>query len=1041
MKHIKCLNCGHDVKVDERTSTGGNCPACGCFVKLDGEALIDAEKFKEAFSAECNAAKDDYVNGLPAKMNSLLANFKSKWESPEFPALWRGFVVECAQEAQKKGDKKVFENLKVHAHEYDLYCTGLDVYDVKKLAETPLYKELSRAYPDFFNGSDWYNLFDNDKDDDSLRDDLNFLLAHIEKNKDVKLAVEIFRKLAKRGEEGKNACKMYIYGLDSKVTGSDGIFSVKNIDARRAKLIRDINRYFQKYFPTETDFKVSKLWQNYSQKHAAALKKGIKTAVIVLAVIIIAAAGGSTGYGIWRNSPDSDTIVFNVEHVIELTYGEEPNLSGCTFTYKKHSGEVVTKPVTRDMLNGYDPENVGAQQTVYVEFGKKQTVITIRIYPAQLSVPQVVRQGNNISWEAVPNAKGFDVYVGSYLAVRLEATQLSYDLSGLDDKFFGNLTVMVRANASGDEPESNGKYSNSALSEGVDIVKLKTPSNLSYTGGVLSWEPVEGAADYLVTVNGNTQTRSTPSFPTALVQGDNSIVIVARSSDPNAVDGVLRTTLSYSKLDAVSSLVYTGGRINWNECAGATTYEVWVNGNLWKEFGTNWFDVAEEFTPVYGDGINQVGIVCKSSLLGVEASDMAAFDVCTRSRIRREDDAIAWEAVPADAVYEVTVNGATYTLTSPRLSISQFSPGLGIGANELSVTAKAGNQRIICETVKIVKLGIPEISVSGGEWVTDGDTKNLYALDKEEWSPTLPPIAGLAPGGHVVRAKKVGTDFEFDSETVEITVNKPDKPSIKIANEQIACYNQAEGYDLALYKSSVAEQTGIRINSLLEITEEGVWYIRAMFTGKNGTEAGVYFTDSEPSEPLQVVKLKAPLLKYDEERGLVTLADGEESGEIKIFYTDTDGTEKELIGGLTENLPRGMFEIYARRIARADNELTSENTPAALRPQVMNLNISLVLTIKNQNSLTATFRDFADMGEITFTYKLIYKKDGVTIGQKQSGGQMTVTADSPSQVLNYSMGVTFEPGYGIGDVTEIEMVATLSGNSQGQNIRGSVTIR
>ncbi len=107
-----------------------------------------------------------------------------------------------------------------------------------------------------------------------------------------------------------------------------------------------------------------------------------------------------------------------------------------------------------------------------------------------LSTPSDVRiSGHTLSWSAVAGATKYVIKVGT---ATYSTMAESYDLSGIIDPVEGTeYIIAVRAVGP----------TESAWSDELRAVYLEKPVQVSYSGNVLSWSPVIGAASYEVQVN------------------------------------------------------------------------------------------------------------------------------------------------------------------------------------------------------------------------------------------------------------------------------------------------------------------------------------------------------------------------------------------------------------------------------------------------------------------------------------------------------------------------------------------------------------
>ena len=127
-------------------------------------------------------------------------------------------------------------------------------------------------------------------------------------------------------------------------------------------------------------------------------------------------------------------------------------------------------------------------------------------------------------------------------------------------------------------PKTEG-YNSPAASEFVyNKTVLSTPSNLLLNGNVLSWNAVEGATKYEVTVNGTAYESAANSFDLTsvvdVVDGyDYALTVRALGATNSLVSDVL--VARYYELNPKVS--YVNGKLSWTPVIGAQYYEIQVN--------------------------------------------------------------------------------------------------------------------------------------------------------------------------------------------------------------------------------------------------------------------------------------------------------------------------------------------------------------------------------------------------------------------------------------------------------------------------------
>lgn len=118
-----------------------------------------------------------------------------------------------------------------------------------------------------------------------------------------------------------------------------------------------------------------------------------------------------------------------------------------------------------------------------------------------------------------------------------------------------------------------GAFAVSACSK-VDNM-LYTPQNVAYDGQYVTWNKVELADYYYVTINGGEKARSNST--TYAYQSDDTFeVTVSSVSDGEEKASTSQTFKPLAKINEV--FVSDNGEISWDAVAGANAYTVSVNG-------------------------------------------------------------------------------------------------------------------------------------------------------------------------------------------------------------------------------------------------------------------------------------------------------------------------------------------------------------------------------------------------------------------------------------------------------------------------------
>lgn len=184
-----------------------------------------------------------------------------------------------------------------------------------------------------------------------------------------------------------------------------------------------------------------------------------------------------------------------------------------------------------------------------------------------------VNDMEEVSWETVENATDYEVSIVSGGKTVTETTQAAnYSL-----KYFnrGQIEIKVKAKAYG---WNSADYAVKDYTKArLGAVKNET---LVMAGETLSWESVEGATEYEVTINGTIkQTVTDPNIELKeeYLGADKKVTleIVAKDSqDANSTSLSTVTEITQGKMGTVE---YRGGKLTWAPVFGASEFEIKVN--------------------------------------------------------------------------------------------------------------------------------------------------------------------------------------------------------------------------------------------------------------------------------------------------------------------------------------------------------------------------------------------------------------------------------------------------------------------------------
>lgn len=157
----------------------------------------------------------------------------------------------------------------------------------------------------------------------------------------------------------------------------------------------------------------------------------------------------------------------------------------------------------------------------------------------------------------------------------------------------------------------------------VDL-ELETPTNVTITEGILSWNTVDDADGYLVVVGTDDYDVTTTTFDLNaldLAAGTYNVTVSSKSGDSVSVPSTVLMFVveedTPDELDAPTGVSIDGDVLSWNAVAGAARYEVLVGEDVYETT-----DLTFDFAPLFLEpGTYDVSVI---ALSGERVSDGSA---------------------------------------------------------------------------------------------------------------------------------------------------------------------------------------------------------------------------------------------------------------------------------------------------------------------------------------------------------------------------------------------------------------------------------
>ena len=210
----------------------------------------------------------------------------------------------------------------------------------------------------------------------------------------------------------------------------------------------------------------------------------------------------------------------------------------------------------------------------YLDSDLSQAVMT-QPRPDKLGTPAITVFGLTVSWQAIENARGYEIFVDGVSAG--VQTETSYTLNPQEYKTY---SVQVKAVSDTDD------YVDSDLSFAVKITvepkQLKVPV-VSVDGLVFSWQAIENASGYEIFVDGVSAGVQTETSYTLMPKEFKiyTVQVKAVSESDDFVDSDLSNSEIYENVKPrlqTPELSVDKNVVSWTVTPDATSYKVYVDG-------------------------------------------------------------------------------------------------------------------------------------------------------------------------------------------------------------------------------------------------------------------------------------------------------------------------------------------------------------------------------------------------------------------------------------------------------------------------------
>lgn len=356
-------------------------------------------------------------------------------------------------------------------------------------------------------------------------------------------------------------------------------------------------------------------------------------AVLILAIIglvtLLKSCGSKPQYAIYNVYYDYETKT--------ITWDDNSDAKSWTVTINGESEDVKTKSYKYDAGTSSFTLSISAK-------GTKKDVQSFSATFNYLAPVSGLRVENGcLVWDAVPGANRYTVYDASGQYSICTTYDCYYEI--MPGSF--NLYVL---------PECDGYYFSSGKYETKSGVILEAPYGLRYENGVFSWNAVNGADYYEITINGEKYVSTTNSYPYSGNKTDMNVSVAAGSNSAGSyLSAPLADTCYYLAPVTEFSFDETGALV-WPAVAHATGYTVHIDGRSDQHVTTPYF------TDIALDTRYTVTVTPYTNLGYTDQPVPYSFEKLSPvTNIAFANGTITWDNHMRAEYYEVIVNGNKFT--------------------------------------------------------------------------------------------------------------------------------------------------------------------------------------------------------------------------------------------------------------------------------------------------------------------------------------------------------------------------------------------
>lgn len=637
----------------------------------------------------------------------------------------------------------------------------------------------------------------------------------------------------------------------------------------------------------------------------------------------------------------------------------------------------------------------------------------------QLSQPtNVAYDGEMLTWSAVEGAVNYEISINGGEKQVVNALSYTYDAD------FSEFSVTIKAISA-----DGAEYDSTELT--VNFKPLDTVSNVRMDEGCLTWDLVEGATAYIVSVN-NTETIVDVNEFSKLKGGVNSVRVRAIVKGNNSYYSTWSNIQNFTLLDSPTGLKYNNktDKITWDSVRNAKGYILNINGEkidcITNEYTLTAKEVGELEISVLAKADENQGSVYSSAF-----SDTVVYEFLQPiESLEEKDGGIAWSLIEG-ATYQVEVKEGDRVIAyeeTNKAYYTDFEPGKNY---TVRVRVYPENERQFStwsEEFNVYFLSAPTL-----EWLgQNSDTNvgfNITTVPGESAKISGYTIRITRPDKQVLTMSSAGgsfSEYDFNEGAGEYTIQVKANPKTLDGY-----YEFSSGYSESIKIIRLAAVSNIKMTEQENITFSGVSNARGykyIIDGNEydiGTNTGFPLEIDNPDGQEKTVKLSIYALGSDgqpvngkyilgcttpAEQTVTKLATVTKPSikDNRISWSQiVDASKYEIVTDeATENTVNSNYSVKITSAGKHEVKIRAIGNPSAF---IMNGEYSEVLTIYKLS--TPEITNITDAGIMTWSYVPFEGTQGygkgyeVTIGSKALSSYIEMNQNSVDLSKNISTAV------------------------------------